>query len=152
MLGIDQSQGAEEWTSKMHLACVPQHSNPPVPPPFVVPPLPFVKPPQDQSSLNSIAGDLHLLCDATEHQHLREISNEEEKKNSSNGWEKLPDKVQIMILCLLAVSDEVLPTGTADSYIKILKQTKAFGVAMVLNLGLSIRVVRQRSLLQWQTR
>jgi len=122
MLGIDQSQGAEEWTSKMHLACVPQHSNPPVPPPFVVPPLPFVKPPQDQSSLNSIAGDLHLLCDATEHQHLREISNEEEK------------------------------TGPADSYIKILKQTKAFGVAMVLNLGLSIRVVRQRSLLQWQTR
>jgi len=72
-------------------------------------------------------------------QHLREISNEEEKKNSSNGWGKHPDEVQTMILHLSAVSDEVLPTSPADSYIKVLKQSNAFGVAMVLNLGLLMK-------------
>jgi hypothetical protein len=44
-----------------------------------------------------------------------------------------------MILCLLATSEDFLPTGPADSYLKVLKQTKAIGVAMVLNLGLSMK-------------
>jgi hypothetical protein len=105
----------------------------------MVPPPPSVNPPQDQSSLLSIAGDLRLLRDATERQHLREISNEEDKKNSSNGWEKLLEEVQTMILRLLAVSNETQPIGPADSYIKVLKQSNAFGVAIVLNLGLSMK-------------
>jgi len=138
MIGIDRSQDAEEWSSKIHLACI-LHPSLTVPPPFMVPPPPLVNPPQDQSSLLSIAGDLRLLRDATERQHLREISNEEDKKNSSNGWEKLPEEVQTMILRLSAVSDETQPIGPADSYIKVLKQSKAFGVAMVLNLGLSMK-------------
>ncbi len=96
-------------------------------------------PPQDQSSLSLIAGDLRLLRDATEMQHLKEITNDEEKKNGANGWEKLPEEVQSMILCMTAESNEILPTKPADSYLKVLKQSKAFGVAMVLNLGLSIK-------------
>ncbi len=44
-----------------------------------------------------------------------------------------------MILRLSAVSDEIQHTGSADSYIKVLKQSKAFGIAMVLNLGLSMK-------------
>jgi hypothetical protein len=63
-----------------------------------VPPPLSANPPQDQSSLLSIAGDLRLLRDAKEHQHLRTISNEEDKKNSSNSWRKLPEEVQTMIL------------------------------------------------------
>jgi len=93
MVGIDRSQDAEEWSSKIHLACILHPINIPVPPSFIAPPPPSANPPQDQSSLSSIAGDLRLLHDATERQHLREISNEEEKKNSSNGWGKLPEEV-----------------------------------------------------------
>jgi hypothetical protein len=44
-----------------------------------------------------------------------------------------------MILRLSAVSDEIQHTGPADSYIKVLKQSKAVGIAMVLNLGLSMK-------------
>jgi len=44
-----------------------------------------------------------------------------------------------MILHMTAESDEILPTKPADSYLKVLIQSKAFGVAMVLNLGLSIK-------------
>jgi hypothetical protein len=70
---------------------------------------------------------------------LREITNEEEKKNNSNGWEKLPEEVQQMVLRLSAVSDELQPTGPAESYTRILKQAKAIGVATVLNLALSMK-------------
>jgi hypothetical protein len=45
--------------------------------------------------------------------------------------------VQTMIVHLSAVSDEVLRTSPAYSY--ILKQSQAFGVAMVLNLGLLMK-------------
>jgi len=44
-----------------------------------------------------------------------------------------------MILRLSAASDKALPAGPAESYLKVLKQMKAFGVAMVLNLGLSMK-------------
>jgi hypothetical protein len=47
--------------------------------------------------------------------------------------------LRLLRLRLLAVSDETQPTRLADSYIKVLKQSKAFGVTMVLNLGLSMK-------------
>jgi hypothetical protein len=44
-----------------------------------------------------------------------------------------------MILKLSAVQDDVLPIEPSDSYTKILKQSKVLGVAMVINLELSLR-------------
>ncbi len=44
-----------------------------------------------------------------------------------------------MILCLLATLEDLLPTGPAESYLKVVKQSKAIGVATVLNLGLSMK-------------
>lgn len=44
-----------------------------------------------------------------------------------------------MILKLSAVSDEILPASPCDTYLRLLKQSKALGVAMVLNIELSIR-------------
>jgi hypothetical protein len=43
-----------------------------------------------------------------------------------------------MILKLSACSDDILPGGPAESYLKLLKQSKALGVAMVLNIELSL--------------
>jgi len=40
---------------------------------------------------------------------------------------------------MTATTDESLPTSPAESYLKVLKQSKAFGVAMVLNLGLPMK-------------
>jgi hypothetical protein len=44
-----------------------------------------------------------------------------------------------MILRLSAVSDENCPSSATESYLKVLKQAKAIGVATVLNLGLSMK-------------
>jgi hypothetical protein len=62
-----------------------------------------------------------------------------EAKKDSNGWEKLPDMVQNMILKLSAVQDDILPLEPSESYTKILKQSKVLGVAMIINLELSLR-------------
>jgi hypothetical protein len=59
-----------------------------------------------------------LLRDTTDKQHLRELSLDDEKKKDSNGWEKLPEEVQTMVLRLSATSDEFLPPGPAESYLK----------------------------------
>jgi hypothetical protein len=108
VIGVDQSQDAKDWSKRIHQSnIVPVHLQ--MGPPHFVPPPPF-PPPQDQSSNDSrrtLAA--WLLRDATEKQHQREISNDEEKKNSSNGWEKLPEEVQLMVICLSATSDEHLP-------------------------------------------
>jgi hypothetical protein len=44
-----------------------------------------------------------------------------------------------MILKLSACLDDILPSSPADSNLKLLKQSKALGVAMVLNIDLSLR-------------
>jgi hypothetical protein len=81
--GIDYSQDAKDWSSKLHLESILLHC----PTQFLAPP-PVVNPSQVTVSLSSIAEDIHLLQDATECQHLNEITNDEDKKNSSSGWDK----------------------------------------------------------------
>jgi hypothetical protein len=60
-------------------------------------------------------------------------------KKESNGWEKLPDMVQNMILKMSATQDDILPLDPCDSYTKILKQSKVLGVTAVVNLELALR-------------
>jgi hypothetical protein len=43
-----------------------------------------------------------------------------------------------MILKLTATVDDCLPPGPAESYLKLLKQSKALGVVMVPNIELSL--------------
>jgi len=44
-----------------------------------------------------------------------------------------------MILKLSATSDKNLPASPCVTYLRMIKQSKALGVAMVINVGLSIR-------------
>jgi hypothetical protein len=44
-----------------------------------------------------------------------------------------------MILKLPMASDEILPSGPCETYLCILKQSKALGVTVVLNVELSIQ-------------
>jgi len=68
---------------------------------------------------------------------LKELSSEDTKKDSSNSWEKIPDVLQQMILKLSSTNDEHFPIGPTTTYLQVLKQGKALGVAMVLNVMLS---------------
>jgi hypothetical protein len=107
------------------------------PPPFPLPP-PLQAPAENLSTLDAIAGDIRVLRETTERQHLREVTGED-KKDQSSGWDKIPEIVQQMILKLSAVSEDILPPSPCETYLCILKQSKALGVAMVLNIEVSIR-------------
>lgn len=52
------------------------------------------------------------------------------KKTLKNGWEKLLDLVQDMILKLI----DSLPLGSPESNLKFLKQSKALGVVTVISI------------------
>lgn len=138
IFSIDRSTEGVEWADRLHFASISPQTQAGLPPPFPVPP-----PPQDtgtsQSALTAIATDIRLIRDATERQQLREASLEDAKKDQSSGWEKIPEVVQNMILKLSSVSDDVAPTSPSKTYLHLLKQSKALGVAMVINIELSIR-------------
>jgi hypothetical protein len=135
VMSVERNQNSLDWYTNMHSA----HITPSIqelPPPFLAPP-----PPQDLTNypaLNSMAGYLRILRDGTDHLNLIKASNEEQKK-MTGGWDKIPEVVQKMIIRLSAITDGVLPPGPCDSYLRVLKQSKALGVAMVLNIELSIR-------------
>jgi hypothetical protein len=57
--------------------------------------------------------------------------------SSSTGWDKIPVVIQQMILKLSSTSDESFPTVPSTTYLQVLKQNKALGVSMVLNVMLS---------------
>jgi len=67
------------------------------------------------------------------------VAAEDAKKEQSSSWGKILELVQKMILKLSTTSDDTLPVSPCESYLRMLKQTKALGVAMVLNIELSIR-------------
>jgi hypothetical protein len=134
---IDRSTEGRRWADRMHFASISQDLHQLPPPPFPLPPPPQA-PLGNQTALDEMAGSLRVLRDATERQLLRETSLDD-KKDHSNGWDKIPEVVQKMILKLSAVSDDALPVNPCESYLRLLKQPKALGVAMVLNIELSIR-------------
>jgi len=126
---VDNSQDAMGWAARQHFAYIFNPPAIPLPPPFPVPPMP-----NDQV----MTDELCRIQDVAERQLLHDTQLAEAKKES-NGWDKLPDMVQNMILKLSTVQDDVLPLEPSESYTKILKQAKVLGVAMVINLELSLR-------------
>jgi len=68
---------------------------------------------------------------------LNEAQGDEGSKSNSNGWDKIPDRIQQIILKLSSTSDESFPTLPTATYLQVLKQNKALGVSMVLNVMLS---------------
>jgi hypothetical protein len=138
IFSVDRSTEGQDWANRMHFANISQPVPAMLPPPFPLPPLPPQAPVENHSALDLIAGDIRVIRDATERQHLREVSLDD-KKDQSNGWDKIPEVVQNMILKLSAISDDTLPPGPCETYLRLLKQSKALGVAMVLNIELSIR-------------
>jgi hypothetical protein len=138
IIAVDTSAEALDWSARLHFANIIPTQNQLLPPPFPIPPPPL-QVTNTSLPMESIAGDIRIIRDATDRQLLRELQNEDSKKENQNGWDKLPDVVQDMILKLTAISDDSLPPGPAESYLKLLKQPKALGVAMVINIELSLR-------------
>jgi hypothetical protein len=112
---IDKSTEGIDWSSCLHFADILPIHNQLLPPPFLIPPLP-----QQENTTNlpidSIASDIRIIHDATKCQLLRDIQNEDPKKDNQNSWDKLPDVVQDMILKLTAMVDDCLPPGLTESY------------------------------------
>jgi hypothetical protein len=68
---------------------------------------------------------------------LNDSQEDDKKKDSSNGWDKIPEVIQIMIIKLSLTNDENFPTCPHTAYLQVSKQSKTLGVAMVLNVVLS---------------
>jgi hypothetical protein len=126
------------WADRLHFANIMQTVPGVLPPPFPIPPPPQA-PVENQSTLDLIAGDIRVIRDATECQHLQEAAAYDAKKDQSNGWEKIPEIVQNMILKLSASSKDLLPVSPCETYLRLLKHPKALGVTMVVNIELSIK-------------
>jgi hypothetical protein len=136
IFSLDRNADSQTWANRMHFANIMMPAQDSLPHPFPLPP-----PPQalvgNQSALEITADNIRVIRDATERQHLREAALEE-KKDQVNGWDKIPEVVQQMILKLSAISEDALPPSPCDTYMCVLKQSKALGEAMVLNIELSI--------------
>jgi hypothetical protein len=107
-----------------------------LPPPFPAPPVPSSLPPN--TPFEVMTDELRKICEANEKHLLHEAQTSDSKKET-NGWEKIPDIVQNMVLKLSATQDDVLPLEPCESYQKILKQSKILGAATIINLELALR-------------
>jgi hypothetical protein len=106
---IERYQDSQDWCSNMHFAHIM---------PSIADNLPSFFSPlsslsfecsTSQPALDAMAGNLRILRDASEHLQLREASSEENKKDSSGGWDKIPEVIQRMIVKLSAITDDVDP-------------------------------------------
>jgi hypothetical protein len=135
-LAVDSSSDAVEWSSRQHFAYILATPILPLPTPFPVPPVPGASIPS--SPFRVLTDELRKIREANEKQLLHDAHQADTKKET-NGWDKLLDMVQTMVLCLSATQDDVEPTAPCEAYSKILKQSKVLGVAAVINLELALR-------------
>jgi hypothetical protein len=136
ILAIDNGGDAVDWSSRMHFASISPVPLLGPPPPFPAPPAPFGQGPS--SPFRFMTEELRKIRETNEKQLLHDANTTDSKKET-NGWDKLPDMVQNMVLRLSALQDDVAPLEPCESFAKILKQSKVLGVASVLNLELALR-------------
>jgi hypothetical protein len=86
--------------------------------------------------LESLAGALQKISNTSDQPNLNPV-NPDDKKDSTGGWDKIPEIIQSMILKLSSTNDSAFAPGPTDSYLQVLKQNKALGAAMILNVLLS---------------
>jgi hypothetical protein len=136
-LAVENSSDAIEWSARLHFAYIQVAPMLVPPPPFPVPLVPGVSAIAG-SPFGHMTDELQKIREANERQLLNEAQEVDAKKDT-NGWDKLPDTVQNMVLRLSASQDDVMPPDPCESYTKIMKQSKVLGVATVLNLELALR-------------
>jgi len=134
ILAVDSSSDAIEWPSRLHFAYIYVMPTLVPPPPFPVPPAPQAP----VSPFRIMTDELRKTRETNERQLLHDSQLADSKKDT-NGWDKLPDVVQNMILRLSEVQDDVPPLNPCKSYLKNLKQSKVLGAATIINLELALR-------------
>jgi len=81
IFSIDRSVDSQNWANRLHFANILMPAQDILPPPFPLPP-----PPQagveNQSALKIISDNIRVIRDATERQHLREVTL---KNNQTDG-------------------------------------------------------------------
>jgi hypothetical protein len=93
---------------------------------------------QTQADLwTNISNSLKKNSNSSAKVALNDSLGDDSGKSNSNGWEKIPDMIQQMILKLSSTSDKSFPLLPITTYLQVLKQNKALGVSMVLNVMLS---------------
>ena len=135
-LAVEGSSDAVEWGSRQHFAYICAAPLVNLPPPFPTPPVPHSM--TASSPFKAMTDELRKIREANE-KHLLHDAQSAETKKETNGWDKLPDMVQHLVLRLSAIQDDVLPVEPCESYAKILKQSKILGVASVINLELALQ-------------
>jgi hypothetical protein len=133
---VDTSNDAVEWASRQHFAYICPDPMLPPPPPFLAPPAPGSMPPS--TTFDTMTEELRKIREANEKQFLHD-SQVVDSKKEANGWEKMPDMIQNMVLKLSTIQDDVQLVEPCKSYQKILKQSKVLAAATVVNLELALR-------------
>lgn len=90
-----------------------------------------------EKKLDTIAKSLQKISGCSNNPWQNEQPTKESKKEISNRWEKIPDIIQQMILKLSSVNDISFAPALCKTYQQILKQNKALGTTMIINILLS---------------
>jgi len=126
----DNSDGGLKWSVSLHSSVFPSQKLPNF----------TSTTPQDPCNQNvweKLSEALQTLPGIQAKPSMTDLASSDTKKDHINGWDKIPEVLQQMIIKLSSTNDECFPSGPAATYLQILKQSKALGVAMVLNVMLS---------------
>jgi hypothetical protein len=126
----DNSGGGRKWSISLHTSIFPNQN------------IPYCTgiSPQDPSNNDvweKLSDALKILPGIQSKSSLAESAIAEMKEDQTNGWDKIPEVLQQMIIKLSSTNDEGFPSGPVATYLQVLKQSKALGLAMVLNVMLS---------------
>jgi len=126
----DNSEGGKKWAISLHSSNFPAQK-------FVNNTSSTPQDPPTQDVWDRLSEALKTLPENQLKSSLGDATMTDTKKDSVNGWDKIPEVLQQMIIKLSSTNDECFPSGPVATYLQILKQSKALGVAMVLNVMLS---------------
>jgi hypothetical protein len=131
ILSPDLSRESEQWKSTLHLSYITKPTN------LQIQQLPEGSITTTSNDiLESLAGALQKINNSSDQPYLNSATSDD-KHSSPGGWDKIPEIIQLMILKLSSTNDSAFAPGPTESYTQVLKQNKALGAAMILNVLLS---------------
>jgi hypothetical protein len=126
----DNSEGGKKWAISLHSSTFPAQK-------FVNNTSSTPQDPPPQDVWDRLSEALKTLPENQLKSSLGDATMTDTKKDSVNGWDKITEVLQQMIITLSSTNDDCFPSGPVATYLQILKQSEALGAAMVLNVMLS---------------
>jgi hypothetical protein len=136
-MAFDSSPIGLTWAAALHASCITSSSTTQNHPNSSAHPDIGQESGSHLKAFSDISEILSSMRAASDRAKLKEVGDDDDKKEEASGWKSIPPLLQKMIIKASSISDSTFPPGPSDSLLQILRNKKIIAIRTMMNVMLA---------------